>query len=274
VTYNMRAFLTGLVLLAIATSAFAAPAVTLTATASSTLAPANVTLTWVTSEVGTCTASGGWSGPKAAAGGTEVISNVLGTTSYLLTCSSATGTATVRWTAPTQNVDGSPLTDLAGYELYRATSFAGCGTAPPTIIDNAMATSYVVTGLPTGNWHFCMKAFNTAGVRSIITGTVMKTITTQTVNASVDVTLEQRPKPPSLLTVEVMVYEITTDQYGVVRLGSRVVGSVPLNTECLPGLILASFKGDMYAVPRSAVTLKPKIKVKSEVLVAHCSSVV
>jgi hypothetical protein len=271
VTYNMRAFLAGLVLLAIATSAFAVPSVTLTATASSTLAPANVTLTWITSEVGTCTASGGWSGPKVATGGTEVISNVLGTTTYLLSCSSATGTATVSWTAPTQNVDGSPLTNLAGYELYRATSFAGCGTAPPTIIDNAMAISYVVTGLPTGNWHFCMKAFNTAGVRSILTGTVMKTITTQTVNASVEVTLEQRPKPPSLLTVEVMVYEIVIDKYGVIRLGSRVVGSVPIGTECLPGLVLASFKGDMYAVPRTVVKLKPKITLKSETLVAHCA---
>jgi hypothetical protein len=270
----MRAFLAGLALLAVATSAFAVPSVTLTATASDTFAPANVTLTWITSEVGTCTASGGWSGPKAATGGTEVISNVVGSASYSLACSSATGTATVSWTAPTQNVDGSPLTNLAGFELYRATSFAGCGTAAPTIIDNAMATSYVVTGLPTGNWHFCMKAFNTAGVRSILTGTVMKTITTQTVNSSVAVTLEQRPKPPSLIAIEVMVYEITTDQYGVIRLGTRVVGSVPLGTECLPGLVLASFKGDMYAVPRASVTLKPKIKVKSEVLVAHCSTVV
>jgi hypothetical protein len=45
---------------------------------------------------------------------------------------------------------------------------------------------------------------------------------------------------------------------------------VPLGTECLSPLILASFKGDMYAVPRSAVTLKPGIKTKSDVLVARC----
>jgi hypothetical protein len=49
-----------------------------------------------------------------------------------------------------------------------------------------------------------------------------------------------------------------------------VVGTVPLGTECLSPLILASFKGDMYAVPRSAVVLKPGLKLKSETLVARC----
>ncbi len=32
------------------------------------------------------------------------------------------GTATLSWTPPTQNTDGSPLTDLAGYRVYWGTS--------------------------------------------------------------------------------------------------------------------------------------------------------
>jgi hypothetical protein len=271
-TYNFRAFLACVLLLGLVATAHAVPSVTLTATASSTLAPANVTLTWTTSEVGACTAGGGWSGAKSATGGTEVISNVLGSTAYTLACSTATGTATVTWVAPTQNVDGSPLTDLAGFKLYHHNTITGVPSATPIIINDPFATSYVVTGLSTGNRHFAMKAFNTAGVESIITLTVMKTITTATVNATASVTLEQRPKPPTLVTIDVLVYEITTDRYGVVRLGSRVVGSVPLGTECVPGIVVASFKGNMYAVPRSAVTLKAAIKqTKSETLVAACA---
>jgi hypothetical protein len=271
-TYNFRAFLACLLLLGLVATAHAVPSVTLTATASSTIAPANVTLTWVTSEVGTCTASGGWSGPKAATGGTEVISNVVGSTTYLLSCSSATGTATVSWVPPTQNVDGSPYIDQGGFKLYHASTFAGVAFATPIIISDPNATSYVVTGLATGNRHFALKAYNLSGVESIMTPTVVRAMTTQTIIDDAAIILEQRPKPPTLVTVEVMVYEIVTDKFGVVRLGSRVVGSVPIGTECLPGIVVASFKGDMYAVPRTAVTLKPAIKqTKSETLVAACA---
>jgi ABC-type glycerol-3-phosphate transport system substrate-binding protein len=35
---------------------------------------------------------------------------------------SSTNSATLTWDAPTTNVDGTPLTDLAGYKVYYGTS--------------------------------------------------------------------------------------------------------------------------------------------------------
>jgi hypothetical protein len=268
-TYNFRAFLACLLLLGLVTAAHAVPSVTLTATASSTLAPANVTLTWTTSEVGACTAGGGWSGAKSATGGTETITGVTGTTSYGLACTTATGTVTVRWTPPTTNVDGSPLTDLVGYKIYRSNTIATVPSGVVILVNDPAASSFVITGLSTGPYHFGMKAVNAAGVESLMSATVSRSVTTANITAAAVVTLEQRPSAPVLVSVELMVYEVIPTSGGL-RLGSRVVGTVPLGTECLSPLILASFKGDMYAVPRSAVVLKPGLKLKSETLVARC----
>jgi hypothetical protein len=128
----------------------------------------------------------------------------------------------------------------------------------------------VITGLSTGPYHFGMKAVNAAGVESLMSATVARSVTTATITDAKVVTLEQRPSAPVLVTVELMVYEVVPTSGGV-RLGSRVVGSVALGTACEPGIVIASFKGDMYAVPRSAVVLKPDIKLKSETLVARCA---
>jgi hypothetical protein len=268
-TYHFRAFLACLLLLGLVTAAHAVPSVTLTATASSALAPANVTLTWTTSEVGACTAGGGWSGAKSATGGTETITGVTGTTSYGLACTTATGTVTVRWTPPTTNVDGSPLTDLVGYKIYRSNTIATVPSGVVVLVNDPAATSFVIAGLSTGPYHFGMKSVNAAGVESLMSATVSRSVTTTNITAAAVVTLEQRPSAPVLVSVELMVYEVIPTSSGL-RLGSRVVGTVPLGTSCEPGIVVASFKGNMYAVPRSAVVLKPDIKLKSETLVARC----
>ncbi len=59
--------------------------------------------------------------------------------------SPATGSATLSWTAPTENTDGSPLTNLAGYHIYYGTT-EGSWTSTITILE-ATETSYVVSGL-------------------------------------------------------------------------------------------------------------------------------
>jgi hypothetical protein len=271
-TYNFRAFLACVLLLGIVATAHAAPSVTLTATASSTYAPANVTLTWTAQEVGLCTAGGAWSGSKSPTGGTEVITNVTGTSSYGIACTTADGTVTVRWAAPTTNVDGSPLTDLAGYKIYHSNSIATVATGTVVLVSDPLATSFVIGGLATGPRHFGIKAVNTAGVESIMSATVNRSITTATITAAQTVTLIQRPSAPVLVTVEVFVYEVVPNRDGSLRLGSRVVGTVPLGTTCGETLIVASrTKGNFYAVPISLVALKPDVRVKSEILVSRCA---
>jgi hypothetical protein len=71
-----------------------------------------------------------------------------------------TRTATLRWTAPTQNVDGTALTNLAGYQVsYGTASKSYCSTLAAA----AGVTSVVIEGLEPGTWYFAVKAVNAAG---------------------------------------------------------------------------------------------------------------
>jgi hypothetical protein len=88
--------------------------------------------------------------------------------------SPATGSATLSWTAPTQNTDGTPVTDLAGYHIYYGTS-SGTWTSTITVLE-ANETSYVVSGLSPGTYYFAVVAFNTAGEDSPQSNVGSKTI--------------------------------------------------------------------------------------------------
>lgn len=87
---------------------------------------------------------------------------------------SATGSALLTWTPPTENSDGSPLTDLAGYKIYWGTS-QGNYTNSVTV-NNPGLTSYVVDALTPATWHFVATAFNSAGVESSFSNAASKTI--------------------------------------------------------------------------------------------------
>lgn len=86
----------------------------------------------------------------------------------------ATGTATLQWTPPTQNTDGSALTNLAGFRIVY-------GTDPARFTDlaevaNPAVTSYVVDGLAAGTWHFAVRAYTTAGGESQNSNVVSKAV--------------------------------------------------------------------------------------------------
>ena len=74
------------------------------------------------------------------------------------------GSVTLNWTAPTQNEDGTSLTDLDGYKIYWGTT---PGNYPNSVtIDDETATSYVVENLSPGTYEFVATSFNTSGVES------------------------------------------------------------------------------------------------------------
>lgn len=74
------------------------------------------------------------------------------------------GSVTLSWTAPLENEDGSPLTDLDGYKLYWGTT---SGDYPNSVtIDNESVTTYVVDNLVSGTYEFVATSFNTSGVES------------------------------------------------------------------------------------------------------------
>ena len=84
-----------------------APTVSLSANPTSISSGASSTLTWSSTNATSCAASGAWSGDKTASV-SEVLSNILATSSYTLTCTgtggSASQTATVTVTPPPDHV--------------------------------------------------------------------------------------------------------------------------------------------------------------------------
>ena len=84
------------------------------------------------------------------------------------------GSVTLTWTAPTQNEDGSALTDLAGYKLYWGTT---PGVYPNSVtLDNPSLTTYVVDNLVPGTYEFVATSFNEAGVESRYSGAATKVV--------------------------------------------------------------------------------------------------
>lgn len=84
------------------------------------------------------------------------------------------GSATLSWTAPTQNDDGSVLTDLAGYKIYYGTA---TGSYQNTVrIDNPGLVTYVVDNLTPDTYYFVSTAFNSNGVESVFSNEAVKTV--------------------------------------------------------------------------------------------------
>ncbi len=85
-----------------------------------------------------------------------------------------TGTAVLSLTPPTQNTDGSPLTDLSGMRVYYGTS----ASSLDQVLDlpgNA-ATTYTLGGLSSGVWYFAATAYNSGGLESSPSATASKSI--------------------------------------------------------------------------------------------------
>jgi hypothetical protein len=86
----------------------------------------------------------------------------------------ATGAATLSWTPPTQNSDGSALTNLAGYHVL----FGQSEDALDQMIelDNPSLSTYVVDNLTSGTWYFAVLSMNATGVASRLSNVTSKTI--------------------------------------------------------------------------------------------------
>ncbi len=84
------------------------------------------------------------------------------------------GTATLDWTPPTLNSDGTALTDLAGYTVYY-------GTAPDKLsqsvkVTNPGLSAFTVSNLASGTWYFAISAYSTSGTESVRTDVISTTI--------------------------------------------------------------------------------------------------
>ncbi|MEJ2088952.1 MAG: hypothetical protein P8Y69_10885, partial [Gammaproteobacteria bacterium] len=158
---------------------------TLSFTASDTVVDpgGSVTLNWSATDVTGCSASGGWSGARGASG-SELVGPIDASTTFSLSCTgpggnviemltvSTVNAVPLSWVAPTENVDGSTLTDLAGYRIY-------WGTSSRTYTDmeeltDPQATSHTLS-LVSGDYFVAMTALDAQGNESAYSNEVVKT---------------------------------------------------------------------------------------------------
>lgn len=78
------------------------------------------------------------------------------------TAGPASGSATLSWTRPVQNTDGTPLLDLTGYKVYYGTNSSNL-TSSVTISD-PNTTSATISGLATGTtYYFAIASLSASG---------------------------------------------------------------------------------------------------------------
>lgn len=174
----------------VSVSVSAPPKPTIVFAADSTQVNTNeaTTLTWSSTNADSCTASGGWSGNKSVSGSSST-EPLTSSTTFTISCTGTggsttksvvvnvnpiTGSATLSWTPPTTNEDGSNLDDLAGYKIHYGNS---SGNYSNTItLNNPGVASYVIDNLVSGTYYFSVTAVDTSGNESIFSGEATKTI--------------------------------------------------------------------------------------------------
>ena len=85
-----------------------------------------------------------------------------------------TGSAELAWTAPTQNEDGTALTNLAGYKVRYGQAVGALGQVRD--VTSPATTNVTIEGLSAGTWYFTVASYTNAGVESAPTGAVSKSI--------------------------------------------------------------------------------------------------
>lgn len=187
--------------LLIAALAFSATTVQAAVTFGASVTNANgtlsTTLSWNAPGASGCTASGhpSWTGTKAASG-TLALPSITMSGSYTLTLSCTTpgnAATTVTWIPPTQNTDGSALTNLAGYRVVYGRTAAALDQVRQVAVP--AATNVALGNLASGQWFFGVIAYNANGVDADLSNMVTKTVTGAAIeNASVTLTVNPIPR--------------------------------------------------------------------------------
>lgn len=86
----------------------------------------------------------------------------------------APGSASLSWYPPTEYVNGTALTNLAGYRIYYGKSATALNQS--IVINNPGLTRYLVENLSRVRWYFAMTAVSSRGTESARSQTVSKRI--------------------------------------------------------------------------------------------------
>lgn len=136
---------------------------------------------WATFSTSTGKLSGTPSAAGTSSGITISVSDGKATASlapFAITASTApttgSGSASLSWTPPTRNTDGTTLTNLAGYIISYGTSSTSLSRT--ITVSNAGISSYVVSSLAAGTWYFSIKAYTSTGTQSAASSVVAKSV--------------------------------------------------------------------------------------------------
>lgn len=200
-------FLVGLLVLSLPAESQTEPTLTFTPKVTVGVESAVPEFQWSTTPAAaSCTATGAsdWTGSKPFEG-SATLAPISQSQSYSLECQWVVDTAArLSWEAPTTNTDGSPLTNLASYRIYRGdTAEAPLSlTAQSRAVSPPLALSQTWTGLTQGTHYFCVRAFNTDGTESACSNVASKVVAARTITRSVTITVNPRPSAPTNFVVE------------------------------------------------------------------------
>jgi hypothetical protein len=86
----------------------------------------------------------------------------------------STGSVTVNWSTPTQNTNGTPLVNLAGFRIFYSTNPNNLSQSAQ--IANPGITSYVLSNLAPGTWYIGLADYTAAGVQSSLSNIASTTV--------------------------------------------------------------------------------------------------
>jgi len=92
----------------------------------------------------------------------------------IIVSSTSSGAVTLLWVAPTQNTDGSTLTDLSGYKIHYGTNSSALSQT--VTLNNPGLTTYVISNLSPGTYYFAMTSLNSSGIESDASVQVSKVV--------------------------------------------------------------------------------------------------
>lgn len=174
------------------------------------------------------------------------------------------GVAVVSWSPPTTNTDGSgiPSSGAGSITEHRVqygtcASGGGFGTAQGQVIVAMPATSAEINSFSDGQT-VCFRAFakNTYGLESAASNVASKTFD------------PPKPRPPVLVVVDPVAFDIRLDRDLVARLG-RDVGTVAPGTACNGTAFVVTRRAAYYVIDNASVSFNKE--PRSSVIVARCA---
>jgi hypothetical protein len=102
-------------------------------------------------------------------------SDQLGPFEITVASTTTTGSATLSWQPPTENADGSPLINLAGFVIRYGTR--SDALTLEVKISNPGITTAMIEGLAPAKWYFTVSAYTSTGVESMPSAVGSKTVT-------------------------------------------------------------------------------------------------